>query len=195
VNVITVPVDAHFVTLEIESFRIEEREVRAGPKTERRRERVRDVRRVAPLEDEKTLRVALEFTNRVFEPAGLRLLLRSCDYPSVAAPGNADKVSPEGFLELAHLFPRRAGASLLVVYLFEGADLGGQAAELLGVCITRSFRNEQLGKVVAHELGHLLALEHEKDAYNLMYPALRAGDRLIDEQIERARKSALATSV
>lgn len=78
---------------------------------------------------------------------------------------------------------------------FQGAELGGQAVEALGVCIVKLLGHPGLGKVLAHELGHLLSLEHLTqsgvDNYNLMYPSLRADDRLTQPQIDQARTSNL----
>jgi hypothetical protein len=76
-----------------------------------------------------------------------------------------------------------------------GAELGGRAVESLGVCIVKKLGPTDSGKVLAHELGHLLNLEHVSrssvDNYNLMYPSLPADDRLSEEQINTARASNL----
>ena len=53
------------------------------------------------------------------------------------------------------------------------------------------------GRIFAHEFGHLLGLPHVEvegqNLQNLMRPGLVAGPRLLDDQIDTARESALAT--
>jgi hypothetical protein len=50
------------------------------------------------------------------------------------------------------------GVAALFVNRFEKRDLGGFAAEALGVCIVTSLGDPVLGKTLAHEFGHLLSL-------------------------------------
>ena len=62
------------------------------------------------------------------------------------------------------------------------------------VCIVCALGDPGTGKVLAHELGHLLALPHvaresTRSNWNLMYPAYRAGDELTADQIAVARRS------
>jgi hypothetical protein len=192
---INVPVEVHLITLCIESFRSVPRQVQVGRTTRTQMERVRDVREVPPGPDRDGLRPALDLANRIFLPADIQFTLRSSSAERVAAPDNLEEVNEQGFFALASQFPARVAVSVLVVNKFQGKELGGQAVEQLGVCIVRSLGNPATGKVLAHELGHLLSLGHVTqsgvDNYNLMYPSLRADDRLTAQQIAQARASDL----
>jgi hypothetical protein len=88
------------------------------------------------------------------------------------------------------------GVAGLFVNRFEKTDLGGFAAEALGVGIVTSLGDPVLGKTLAHEFGHLLSLPDLRNDpktvannYNLMYEASRAGDQLTSDQISQARTS------
>jgi len=196
---INVPLDVHLVTLLIESFRVVSRQVQVGRTTRTQMERVRDVREVPPGVDRGTVAIALDAANRIFRPADIQFTIRSCTADRVNAPQNQEEINEQSFFDLARQFPARAGATVLIVNKFQGPDLGGQAAEPLGVCIMKKLGPADLGKVLAHELGHLLDLEHVTrsgvDNYNLMYPALRADDRLTQDQIDTARTSNLVKRV
>lgn len=50
-------------------------------------------------------------------------------------------------------------------------------------------REEHLGRVVAHELGHAMGLQHHEDSSNLMYPGIK-GLKLTAAQIAIAREQA-----
>jgi hypothetical protein len=63
--------------------------------------------------------------------------LRSSSVERVDAPQNREEIDEQGCFALASQFRARAGVSLLVVNKFQGAELGGQAAETLGVCIVK----------------------------------------------------------
>lgn len=192
---INVPIDVHLITLGIERFRVVSRQVRVGRDTRTQLERVREVQDVPPGVDRSAVTLALDVANRIFLPADIQFTLRSCGVERVAAPQNRDEIDEGGFFELARQFPARSAASVLVVGKFRGAELGGQAVEALGVCIIKKLGPADSGKVLAHELGHLLNLQHVTrsgvDNYNLMYPSLRADDRLSEDQINTARTSNL----
>ena len=196
---INVPLDVHLITLSVESFRVVSREVRVGRDTRTQLERVREVREVPPGVDRGTMALAVEVANRIFLPADIQFAVRSCTAERVAAPQNREEIDEAGFFELASQFPASTAASVLVVQKFQGAELGGQAVESLGVCIVKKLGPADSGKVLAHELGHLLNLEHVTrsgvDNYNLMYPSLRADDRLSEGQINTARASNLVRRV
>lgn len=194
---INIPIDAHLVTLATEQYRVVQRSVQVGSQTQTRRERVREEQEVAPAVNEQQLRQAVAASNTIFGPADIGFNLRVCSARRTSAPGNRPAVNVQGFMALAREFPARFGVSLLIVSEFQGAELGGQAAEELGVCILRSLSNPMLGKVLAHELGHLLNLGHVaagavRNRYNLMWPGLRAGDELTEDQIRTARTSRMA---
>ncbi|HEV8262569.1 MAG TPA: hypothetical protein VGQ19_17665, partial [Burkholderiales bacterium] len=154
--IITIPIDAHLITLCIESFEVVSRTIQVGRSTQTQRERVRSVREVGPRLDATGLDHAISTVNQVWTPADIVFNLRSTDFPRVNAPGNNEEVNEAGFFQLASQFPARRGVSALFVSRFASRDLGGQAAEALGCCIV-AFHGEQLtGKTLAHELGHLL---------------------------------------
>jgi len=196
---ISVPLDVHLVTLLVESFRVVPRQVQVGRTTRTQNERVRDVREVPPGVDRATVALAVETTNQIFRPADIQFTINSCTSDRVEAPQNQEEVNEQSFFDLARQFPARAAASVLVVNKFQGAELGGQAVESIGVCIMKKLGPADSGKVLAHELGHLLNLNHVTqsgvDNYNLMYPSLRADDRLSADQINTARTSNLAKRV
>jgi hypothetical protein len=56
-----------------------------------------------------------------------------------------------------------------------------------------------MGRILAHEFGHLLHVPHmteeRTNLQNVMRPGLVAGDQITQDQIDIARQSALATQV
>jgi len=192
--IINIAIDAHLITITVESFREVTRQVQVGRTSQTRRERVREIRESPPAVTNQQIKGAIDISNTIFRQANIQFQLRSCTSERTAAPQNREEVNQAGFLSLAREFPSASrGLSLLVVSQFQGAELGGQAAPMLGVCILRSMSNPLLGKTLAHELGHLLGLVHVtggaiSNRYNLMWPGLRAGDRLTPFQIQTARR-------
>lgn len=191
---IRIPLEVHAVTVVVVEHRVEEREVRVGPRTETRRERVEARREVPPRQDRASFDRALGYANGVFSPAGVQFHVASFDTPTSEIPNGAERVDLNGFQYLARQFPAHGGLSVLLVADFERSDLGGQAVEEQSVCIVCALGDPGTGKVLAHELGHLLALPHvDRDTrranWNLMYPAYRAGDELTAEQVVLARGS------
>jgi len=134
---ISVPVDVHLITLCIESFRMVSRQVQVGRASRTQMERVRDVREVPPGEDRDSLTRAFVLANQIWLPADIQFTLRSSSVERVNAPRDREEIDEQGFFALASQFRARAGVSLLVVNKFQGAELGGQAAEALGVCVHR----------------------------------------------------------
>jgi len=191
---IRIPLEIHAITVVVAQDRIVEREIRVGPRTETRRERQTERREVPPRQDRSSFDRALGYSNGVFAPADVRFHVASFDAATEEIPNGAERVDLNGFQYLARRFPPRSGLSVLLVADFERGDLGGQAVEEQSVCIVCALGDPGTGKVLAHELGHLLALPHvERDSrranWNLMYPAYRAGDELTAVQIARARAS------
>ncbi len=193
---IRIPVDAHLVTLVATVDRVEERTVRVGTRTAARRERVRETQRTPPGRDDENVRHIFELSNAIWAQAEIAFDLRSIAPADDELPG--DRPHPEivdqsGFTYLASRYRGREGASLILVRQFDGPDLGGQAIESLGACVLPRLGDVLSGKVLAHEFGHLLGLDHVDDHYNLMYPALSAAQNLTPEQRSRAAASRLAT--
>jgi hypothetical protein len=191
---VRIPLEVHAVTVVVVEHRIEERQIRVGPRTETRRERVEARREVPPRQDRASFDRALGYANAAFSPHDIQFHVASFDTPAAEVPNGAERVDQNGFQYLARQFPARSGLSVLLVADFERSDLGGQAVEEQSVCIVGAFGDPGTGKILAHELGHLLALAHvERDSrranWNLMYPAYRAGDELTPEQAALARGS------
>lgn len=185
-----IPVDAHLVTLTVETQETVTRQVQVGRATQTRHERVTRTRDVPTTRDEANVRTALAGASRIFASAGIGFQLRSTRSERVAAPGNAEVVDRNGFLFLARQFPARNGVSLLLVSRFSSADLGGEAVEAQCVCVVN---DTSPVTTLAHELGHLLHLDHEGDIRNLMNPGLSVPDpALTPAQVRTAQQSTLA---
>lgn len=191
---IRVPLEVHAITVVVLEQRIEERQIRVGREMSPRRERVTVRREVPPRQDRTTFDSALRYSNNVFTPADIQFHVASFDPATEEIPNGADRVDFNGFQFLARRYPPRSGLSVLLVADFERGDLGGQAVEAQSTCIVCALGDPGTGKVLAHELAHLMALPHvatgsPRANWNLMYPALRAGDELTPEQIALARGS------
>ena len=197
-NTITIPVDAYLVTLQIESYQVVEKKIAVGKSTQIHHERVKETRDIPSNQSDKTVMRAIDVANTIWAPADITFQLRKSSSPITEAPGNAEEVSVSGFFQMiTTLKIKPIGAvAALFVNRFEKRDLGGFAAEALGVCIVTSLGDPVLGKTLAHEFGHLLSLPDLRNDpksvannYNLMYEASRAGDKLTSDQISKARNS------
>ena len=197
-NTITIPVDAYLVTLQIESYQVVEKKIAVGKSTQIHHERVKETRDIPSNQSDKTVMRAIDVANTIWAPADITFQLRKSFSPITEAPGNAEEVSVSGFFQMiTTLKVKPIGAvAALFVNRFEKRDLGGFAAEALGVCIVTSLGDPVLGKTLAHEFGHLLSLPDLRNDpksvannYNLMYEASRAGDKLTSDQISKARNS------
>ena len=194
---IRIPVEGHLVTVVVATEAVEEYTVRVGRESRVQHRRVTQRRDVPPRLDEAGVRSALTYSNAVLAPADVVFSLASCVPHREEIPSGQDRVDLAGFHFLAARYPSAGGVSLLVVADFQRTDLGGEAIEAQSVCIVASLGDPGTGKVLAHELGHLLDLPHVAQGspranWNLMYPAYRAGDELTSGQIARARGSRLA---
>ena len=197
-NPITIPVDAHLITLQIASYQVVEKKIAVGKKTQIHHERVKENRDIPSNQNENTVRKAIDGANAIWAPADITFQLRKCFFPITEAPGNVEEVNVSGFFQMITTLKIKpmGGVAGLFVNRFEKRDLGGFAAEALGVCIVTSLGDPVLGKTLAHEFGHLLSLPDLRNDpksvannYNLMYEASRAGDKLTVDQISKARNS------
>lgn len=191
---VSIPLDVRAITILVSETKLVERPIRQGPNTVMRKERVTTLREVPPRQDRRSFDQALEYANRVFQPADIQFVVQSFQPGKEEIPNGAERVDSNGFLYLARKFPARRCLSVLLVADFERHELGGEAVEEQAVCIVCALGNPGTGKVLAHELGHLLDLEHvPRDSpranWNLMYQALRAGDELTADQVAHARAS------
>jgi hypothetical protein len=195
---ITVPVDAYLVTLQIASYQVVQKKIAVGKDTRIQHERIKENRDIPPNQNDKTVTRAIDVANTIWAPADITFQLRKSFFPITEAPGNVEEVSVSGFFEMITTLKIKpmGGVAALFVNRFEKRDLGGFAAEALGVCIVTSLGDPVLGKTLAHEFGHLLSLPDLRNDpnsvannYNLMYEASRAGDKLTPDQISKARNS------
>ena len=158
---IKIPVDVHLITLCVTSYRIVERQIQVGRETRPRRERVTEVREILPGRDSENVNRAFTAANAVWNPVGIHFFVRTIANERTDMPNNAEVVDENGFLSLAGQFPARSGVSLLFVNRFASRHLGGQSVESLSVCILPTLDDNQSGKVLSHEFGHLLGLDHD----------------------------------
>jgi hypothetical protein len=197
---IRIPLEVHAITIVVSENQIVEKPIQVGPRTVTRRERVTTRREVPSRQDRASFDQALLYSNNVLRQADIQFHIQSFDTPTEEIPGGRDRVDSNGFVYLIGRFPAQSGLSVLLVGDFERGDLGGEAIEAKSACIVCAMGNPGTGKVLAHELAHLLGLQHvardfPRAAWNLMYEALRAGDELTAAQISAARSSRIAQSV
>jgi hypothetical protein len=193
----TIPLEVHFITLLVNQERIVARQVRVGRSFQTRRERITEQREIPPGESEATVRAGVTLANEILAPTRISFQITSMTPQRISAPQNQEVVTENGFLYLARQYPAQRGARLFVVHRFAGQE-GGQAIEAQRVCIVKCLGNPLFGKTLAHEFGHLLTLGHVTTGtaarFNLMWPGLRAGDRLEPGQIHTAQRSGLSRS-
>jgi len=196
---IRVPLEVHAITIVVSESQIVEDRIRVGPRTQTRRQRVTTQRDVAPRQDRASFDQALLYCNNVLGQADIQFHVQSFEPAREEIPGGLDRVDSNGFVYLISRFPAQSGLSILLVADFERSDLGGEAIEAKSACIVCALGNPGTGKALAHELAHLLGLQHvardaARAAWNLMYEALRAGDELTPAQVSAARTSRIARS-
>jgi hypothetical protein len=121
----------------------------------------------------------------------------------------ADMVDEAGYHFLAAAHHAGTGVRILLVDQVSRPELGGEARHQTRVClIAYGSVLDATGRILAHELGHLLELPHVDDARragpgqerqiaawmrNLMYSgALNPAAELTPTQVQQARSSALA---
>ena len=196
---IRIPLEIHAITIIVSETKIVEKPIRVGPRVETHRERVTTHREVPPRQDRPSFDQALLYSNNVLRQADIQFYVQSFDTAKEEIPGGGDRVDSNGFIYLIGRFPAQSGLSVLLVGDFERSDLGGEAIEARSACIVCALGHPGTGKALAHELAHLLGLQHvardtPRAAWNLMYEALRAGDELTAAQVSAARSSRSAQS-
>jgi len=198
-STITVPVDARLITLRLTTYKIVEKKVQVGPKTQFQHERVQEVKEIKPDPGKTEVETAIAAANKIWKQADITFQLRSCVAIATDPPGNSEEVNTAGFFAIVAKEKIKALGSVVVLFVkkFESRDLGGFAADAIGVCIVTSLSGAMLGNVLAHELGHLLSLpdiKHKEGSVapnaNLMYEAIPMDYKLDAGQIEKARASA-----
>lgn len=192
---ISIPVDAHLITITVESSRIITRTIQVGRGFQQRRERIQSIREFSSAQTRQSIDQLMARANQIWSPANISFTLQRVTSHSIQAPGNREEVNEAGFVFLAGQYPARDGISALFVHRFSGTE-GGQAIENQRVCILKSSPMQLMGRILAHEFGHLLSVPHMTSArsnlQNVMRPGLVAGDQIIQDQIDIARQSSLA---
>ncbi len=198
-DTITVPVDAKLITLRLTTYKVVEKQIQVGKKTQIQHERVQEVKEVKPDPGKPEIEKAIAAANKIWQQADVTFKLRSVAAITTDPPGTTEGVDTADFFAIVAKEKIKAQGSVVVLFVkkFESRDLGGFAAEKLGVCILTSLSGSTLGNVLAHELGHLLSLpdvKHKDGSVepnaNLMYEALVLDTKLDAAQIEKARASA-----
>lgn len=193
----SIPVDVHLITLLVTTSRVVTRQIQVGRITQPRRQRVQAVQEVPPRWTSATARQAISGANQIWSHAQITFTLRSAVPRRIPAPGNREVVNANGFQFLINQYPSRSGVSLLLVSRFSGNEVGGQASR--GVAILPFLTGHLRARILAHEFGHLLGVGHMEERrthlQNLMRPGLVAGNQLIQNQIDTARRSSLVSQI
>ena len=196
VTTISIPVDVHLITITVASSRIVTRTIQVGRGSQQRRERIPSTQEFPSGQTRQTINQLMTRANRIWAPAHISFTLESVTPHSIQAPGNREEVNVDGFLFLAGQYPAaRNKISALFVHRFSGTE-GGQAIDNQRVCILKSSPIQLMGRILAHEFGHLLSVPHvtspTTNLQNVMRPGLVAGDQITQGQIDIARGSNLA---
>ena len=193
---ISIQVDLHLITITVESSRIITRTIQVGRRSQQRRERIQSRREFSSGQTRQSIGQLMARANRIWAPANISFTLQSVSPHNIQAPGNREEVNEAGFVFLAGQYPAaRNKISALFVHRFSGTE-GGQAIENQRVCILKSSPAQLMGRILAHEFGHLLSVPHmtspTTNLQNVMRPGLVAGDQITQDQIDIARRSSLA---
>lgn len=142
--------------------------------------------------------------------ADINFHVSSCEGVDETMPGGsrADAVDESGYHYLVARYPAGPGVRIFMVDLVARRDLGGQSRADKRACLVAYGDVGATARMLAHELGHLLELEHvdaerrdgpgqEREAAawarNLMNSgALHPDAVLTPDQVRDARASALA---
>lgn len=146
--------------------------------------------------------------NRIWTKAGLQFAIKDCavDQPLDMAKGS--RSDDQRVLDV--LSYRRPAAGLVNVFLINAQPnltAGGSSylnSDPEPACFVQWYgKTDANGRALAHELGHLLGLDHMKVEYsnerraakqinNLMVEGLTTGTDLVPDQIQSAKTSKLA---
>jgi len=195
-SLITIPVDAQFIILERTENYTDRNEINSGGFAQTqfvRRERKHTVDSGWSVA---SFNAAIATANAIWEPAEIRFRASEPTTRCVQPPMDFTYATDGAYQYLMnHTVGQDGRITVLLVQKFPHWDQGGDAGR--GTCIVPSMMNGlDPGRVLAHEFGHLLGLEHvetdEESMQNLMRQDSVAGSELTDEQIARARQSGLA---
>jgi hypothetical protein len=214
---IMIHVDAHPLTLVQQTTQavIGTQQVRVGREVQTRRVKTGETTTETTYEPEHGLqadqvRAYIDAANVIWRGAAISFKLREHAPMRYVLPVSHTlkaTVDTSVFDKLAVTYPGKAGFRLFLVRSLQTDDAGdlGVATDQYGVCALAKIPNVvDAGKVLAHEFGHLLGLDHyspregatttarnaaaAKRAGNLMAAGLARGTKLEAEQVATARK-------
>jgi hypothetical protein len=157
---------------------------------------------------EPDVHAAIRVANRIWAVAGIHLSLRTCILDAALDIRHDARMNGERLLNvLSYRHPAGGSVNVFFINSVAGLTAGGLSylnSEPEAACYVQYYSAEQAnGRVVAHELGHLLSLDHvlidfraERRAArllnNLMREGLGVGTELDSAQIRNAQGSRLA---
>lgn len=124
---VTIPLEAHLITLFVTVQRIVTRQVQVGRMTQTRRERVTQQREITQGTGA-SVRAGITLANQILAPTHISFRLTSINTQRIAAPQNRELVAENGIIDLAGQYTVRRGARFLVVRQFAGQE-GCQARD------------------------------------------------------------------
>ena len=128
--------------------------------------------------------------------AGKKIFDYKGDWTGGQAPFTGNPSKPDGVLANAAVFqypwPYSASTAGMTTVISRGGEFQGAVIMLnpsiplcSGSCWGESYRTSRQ-RLLAHELGHFIGLDHSSSAGNIMYPSLSPGGSLEQDSIDQA---------
>ena len=160
---------------------------------------------------ESVVRTTFRIANAIWQKSGIFFDLKSIEAIDETPPpsGIEGKLDDDKLFYLGSKYPGRDCPSAFFVKTFAGKE-GGTATQMNAppwlLAVGYSTNQTNLGRMLAHEFGHLLNLGHSDEGFvqgpdnpiparmrdNLMFSALTVGTTITDSQIREAFVSELA---